>query len=105
MKSGYRIDWADEALENLDYINDYLTIRWTNREVRNFYISLERTLKLILNNPLAFPASDLRSNVRRSVLSKQTTIYYEIKEESIEILSLFDNRRYPKSLKIGPQEL
>ena len=100
MKSGYRIDWADEALENLDYIDDYLTNRWTGREVRNFYMKLERTLKLISNNPLAFPASDLRANVRRSVLSKQTTIYYEIKEESIVILSLFDNRRDPKSIKI-----
>ncbi len=100
MKSGYRIDWADEALENLDYIKDYLTNKWTDREVRNFYIKLERTLRLISNSPLAFTASDLRVNVRRSVLSKQKTIYYEIKKDSIVILSLFDNRRDPKSIKI-----
>lgn len=100
MKSGYRIDWADEALENLDYINDYLTNKWTDREVRNFYLNLEKTLIVISNNPLAFPESDLKINVRRSVLSKQTTIYYEIQEDCIVILSLFDNRRDPKSLRL-----
>ena len=100
MKSGYRIDWADEALENLDYINNYLTNKWSDKEVRNFYIKLERTLIVISNNPLAFEQSDLKVNVRRCVLSKQTTIYYEIKEDCIVILTLFDNRSDPKSIKI-----
>jgi hypothetical protein len=47
MKSGYKLDWADEALKNLDSIIDYLTIRWTDKEIVNFYKRLEKRLELI----------------------------------------------------------
>jgi len=100
MKSGYKIDWSDESLKNLDSIIDYLTVRWTDREIRNFYKMLEKRLSIISKSPLAFPASGIETNVRRSVLSEQTTIYYEIKTDGIVILSLFDNRKDPKSIKI-----
>jgi len=51
-------------------------------------------------NPQAFPAVDLRMNLRQSVLTEQTTIYYEIKTDAIVILSLFDNRKDPHSIRI-----
>jgi plasmid stabilization system protein ParE len=100
MKSGYKIDWSDEALNNLDSTIDYLTTNWTDKEVRNFYKKLDGKLNIISKNPLAFPATYLKTNVRRCVMSEQTTIYYEIKTECIILLSLFDNRKDPKSIKI-----
>jgi len=100
MKSGYRIEWADEAKMNLDLIIDYLTINWTDREIQNFYRKLDDILIIISKNPFAFPQSDLKSNIRRCVMTEQTTIYYEIKSDSIVLLSLFDARKNPKSLKI-----
>ena len=100
MKTYYKVDWTDESIKNLDSIIEYLTIRWTDREIRNFYKLLEKTIELISRNPLIFPASELKKNVRRTLLSKQTTIYYEIKKNRIIILSLFDNRKNPKSIKL-----
>ena len=100
MKSGYNIDWTVEALNNLDDIIDYLTSRWTDREISNFYKLLDKMLVLISKSPHSFPDSELKTNVKRSVLSKQTTVYFEVKTNSIVILSLFDNRKNPESLKI-----
>jgi plasmid stabilization system protein ParE len=100
MKSGYKIDWTVEALNNLDDIIDYLTNRWTDLEIGNFYKLLDKRLELLSKSPHAFPDSEVKANVKRSVLSKQTTIYFEIKTNSIVILSLFDNRKNPESLKI-----
>lgn len=100
MKSGYNIDWADEALNNIDSIIDYLTIRWTDKEIRNFFKKLDRCLNIISKNPLSFPVSDFRPNIRRCVLSPQTTIYYEIKIDKIVILSVFVNYQDPLSIKI-----
>ncbi len=100
MKSGYKIEWTDEASTNLDLIIDYLTHYWSDKQIRNFYRKLEKRLSVILKNPYTFPQSDVKSNVRRCVLTEQTTIYYEIKSDSIVILSLFDTRKNPKSLKI-----
>ena len=100
MQSGYKIDWSDEALANLDSIIDYLSIKWTNREIRYFYKKLDKRLEIISANPHGFPASEIKSNIRRSVLTEQTTIFYEIKINRIVILSLFDNRKDPESIKI-----
>jgi plasmid stabilization system protein ParE len=100
MKSGYSIDWTVEASNNLDDIIDYLTNRWTDREIINFFKLLEKRLEIILKSPHIFPDSELKTNVKRSVLSKQTTVYFEVKTNSIVILSLFDNRKNPGSLKI-----
>lgn len=100
MKSGYSIDWSDEASDNLDSIIDYLQNRWTEREISRFFKKLDKRLNLISVNPLLFPVIDFAPNLRRSVLTEQTTIYYEIKIDVVVILSLFDNRKDPQSRKI-----
>jgi plasmid stabilization system protein ParE len=100
MKSGYSIDWTFEALNNLDGIIDYLTNRWTDQEISNFYRLLDKRLKIISKSPHTFPDSELKTNVKRSVLSKQTTVYFEVKTDKIVILSLFDNRKNPESLNL-----
>ena len=78
MKSGYNIEWAAEALNNLDSIIEYLHNRWTDRELSNFSKLLDKRINTISRNPHAFPASSLSPDIRRCVLSEQTTIYYEI---------------------------
>ncbi len=100
MKSGYKIEWSVEAISNLDSIIDYLSNKWTHREIRTFYKLLDKTLILISKNPDIFSNSELKSNVKRCVLSKQTSIYFEVKVDNIVILTLFDNRKNPKSIRI-----
>ena len=100
MKSGYKVDWSDEASDNLNSIIEYMTSIWTDREISRFFKKLDDRIALISKNPQTFPQLDFGINVRRSVLSEQTTIYYEIKKESIVIISLFDNRKNPDSLNI-----
>lgn len=99
MKSGYSIDWSDEASDNLDSIIDYLQKKWTDREIGRFFKKLDKHIDLISKNPFSFPVVDLTTNLRRSVLTEQTTIYYEIKNDIVVILSLFVNRKDPKSIR------
>ena len=99
MKSTYKIIWTDESLENLKGIIVYLENRWTKKEITKFSKLLDHQLKLIENNPLLFAESENSTGIRKSVLSKQTTIYYQISNYEIEIISLFDNRQSPKRLK------
>jgi len=51
MKSGYKIEWTDNALEELKTIYQYLEKNWTEKELRNLSTEIERTIKLISNNP------------------------------------------------------
>ncbi|MBK7480631.1 MAG: type II toxin-antitoxin system RelE/ParE family toxin [Bacteroidales bacterium] len=98
MKSTYKLIWSDEALNNLKYIIDYLENRWTKREIIKFALLLDKQLKLIEDNPFLFAESDKSNGLRKSVLSKQTTIYYRIIGYEIRIITLFDNRQTPKTL-------
>jgi len=47
MKSGYSIDWSDEASDNLDSIIDYLHKKWTDREISRFFKKLDKQIDLI----------------------------------------------------------
>jgi len=102
MKNGCIIEWSGEALSNLHAIFDYLETKWTERELVKFTNRLDTTLKTIAIHPEAFPLYDMQKNVRRCVLSKQTTIYYKpmITANKIFIVTLFDNRQNPAKLKL-----
>jgi plasmid stabilization system protein ParE len=100
MQSGYKIFWTREALRNLEGIINYLEKNWTEREIRNFIKKLDKRLDLISLNPKLFPKSDIKRNVRKSVLSKHAVIYYIIEEEFIKIVTLFDPRQHLSKLNL-----
>ena len=100
MRSGYKIQWTERATFDLQNIIDYLLYKWTEREVKNFVRKLDKRLELISVNPRLFPKTSKRRNVRRSVLTKHTIIYYETSTDTIRIVTLFDPRQDPKKLKI-----
>ena len=102
MKNGFDIEWTFEAEQNLNAIFDYLETVWTEREVATFAQILETNIQNISRFPAMFPFYNEEKRVRRCVLSPQTTIYYRIfpTENKVVIITLFDNRRNPKSLKI-----
>jgi len=73
----YKLFWSKESISNLDSILAYLESEWTNREIANFKRKLSKQLELIEKNPRLFPVSDVQPRLRKAVLSKQTTIFYE----------------------------
>jgi plasmid stabilization system protein ParE len=99
MKSGYKILWSEQALTDLQNILDYLTENWTQRELKNFSQRLDKRINLIRHYPNLFPSSSTKKSIRRSVLTKHTTIYYQVQTQTLKIVTLFDTRQNPKKLK------
>jgi plasmid stabilization system protein ParE len=95
----YKIFWSDESLNNLGAVLSYLETEWTEREVTIFKNKLSKQLDLIQKNPKLFPKSNLQSRLRKAVLSKQTTIFYELKGFEIHIAYLFSNRMDIRRIK------
>jgi len=93
MVSDFKIFWTEEALVNLEDILNYLSSKWTKREIDNFKLRLSKQISLIQNNPKLFPLSDHNPRLRKAVLSKQTTIFYEVKDCEIYLLYLFNNKQ------------
>lgn len=100
MRSGYKLMWSDRALADLKNIIDYLLENWTQREIRNFSRRLDKRLELISVNPNLFPRTTKRKNVRKSVLTKHTVIYYKVERNMVAIVTLFDPRQNPIKLKL-----
>jgi plasmid stabilization system protein ParE len=99
MKSISKVLWTKEASENLSKVIKYLEENWTEKEIKKFLTKLDKHISLIRTQPDSFPKAN-NYNVRRSVLTKQITLYYSISQETLFIVSIFDNRQNPKKLKI-----
>jgi len=100
MRSGYKLKWSDRALADLKNIIEYLTENWNQKEIKNFARKLDKRLDIISTNPNLFAKTTRRKNVRRSVLTKHTVIYYETTENQVTIVALFDPRQNPKKLRL-----
>jgi len=93
MGSDFKVFWTDEAIKNLQSIMDYLDSQWTQREIDNFKKKLAKQIELIETNPRLFPVSEYNPRLRKAVLSKQTTIFYEIADRMIYLVYLFNKRQ------------
>ena len=100
MINGYKILWTDFALSEFEKTIEYLQENWTDRELRNLALAIEETLNLISHNPNLFQASELKKEIRRVVVAKHNTLYYRIKDNTVEIISFFSNRQSPKKRKL-----
>ncbi len=95
----YRILWTNEAIKNLEQILDYITTAWTDKEANHFKMKLAEQLNIISKFPNIFPASIMAPRLRKAVLTKQTIIFYEVKDQNIYIVYLFDSRQNPERIK------
>ena len=99
MKSGLKIKWTLEAVQNLEGLIEYLETNWTQKEISKFITKFEKQLVIISTFPLAYPISK-KKNVHRCVMSSNVTIFYKVQHDTLYLVSIFDNRQDPKKLKI-----
>ena len=91
--------WTNEAVSNLENILNYLADKWTDRELNNFKMLLSRQINLIKKYPKIFPDSESNPRLRKAVLSSQTILFYELKNQIIYIIYLFNSNQYPEKIK------
>jgi plasmid stabilization system protein ParE len=94
------IEWSPRARQDYLKLLDYLAEKWGNKTIHKFNSRLQSILKLISERPDLYPASVKRKEVRRCVISKQTSLYYQIKKDKIELITMFDNRQNPTKKKL-----
>lgn len=100
MKNGYKILWTTHALEELAATFEYLETNFTFTELNHLSREIEKITFLISQNPKLFPESQLKKDVRKVVVLKYNTMFYRIKDDSVEILSFFSNRQDSSKIKI-----
>ena len=89
----FKIIWTNEAINNLEEILNYLIENWSQREVDTFKRNFSKQINLIQQFPQMFLISFYNRKLRKAVLSKQTTIFYEIIGSDIYLIYLFANSK------------
>ncbi|MFO7756437.1 MAG: type II toxin-antitoxin system RelE/ParE family toxin [Bacteroidales bacterium] len=95
----YKLRWSKDSIADLEDILSYLSKNWSERILNNFKKKLSLQLDLIAQNPLMFPQSTYNPELRKAVLSKQTSIFYKIKDNTIFIVHIFVNTQNIQRLK------
>ena len=91
------ISWTPEAEESFEQITDYILGKFGETALRKFLKKVQLFLDGISEYPNLFPQSKSRM-VRKGLLSKQTTVYYRVKGDTIELLSFFPNASDPEKM-------
>lgn len=92
----YALRARHEEIELLEYVLN----KFGQKSAKEVYIQIEKVLEGIANMPEAYPASMKRKGLRRCVFSKQTSIYYRVHDDHVEVVSFRPNRKNPKTFKV-----
>ena len=82
-----------EEIELLEYVIN----RFGQQKGQEVFFRIEKILDQISKMPKMYPASNNKKGLRKCVFSKQSSIYYRIEKEYIEVISFRVNRKDPDS--------
>ena len=83
------------AARKLDNLLVFLEHEWSATVKVDFVKKLNKSLIQIQKLPDSFPESEKIRGLRKCVVTKQTTIFYNYSETAIYIVTIFDNRQDP----------
>lgn len=90
---------SKRAKIKLEKLLEYLEKEWSDKIKNEFIKKLDYSIKTIQTNPEIFPKTAFVKGLHKCVVSKQNTIYYRIKNSTIEIVTIFDTRQDPQKLQ------
>ncbi len=93
------IKWSDDARLDYDENISYLLKEWSEESASTFIEEVESILELLKTNPKLYPMCDYKS-IRRAVIRKQITLFYQVKGSSIYLVRFWNTYKDPLSLKL-----
>ena len=88
------VRWTDEAEFTFDHIVSFILEHWGERSSEKFIAKTRNTLLNISRQPFLFPESDIE-NVRKALITRQSSVFYEIHSDYIMLVFFWDNRQDP----------
>lgn len=98
----YKIVWTLKALQTYVDNMHYLQTRWTEREAKNFAVTVEKKLLVLSRQPgIGSPRNKKQQNIRHTVLHKRVSLIYRInnRKKEIELLRFWNTYQHPSKLK------
>lgn len=87
---------SERAEKNLDEILAYLDSEWPPSVKVKFLQLLENKIKHIAERPLMYQASIKRRSIRRCFVGKPVVMYYQVRKNEVEIITIQSTRKKRK---------
>jgi len=87
------IDLSERAVETFDAICAQINERFGEKHERRFEKSTIKVLELIGQNPYLYQATRFDPNIRRALIDKVSSVFYEVRQDRIKVLFFWDNRQ------------
>ena len=82
----------------LDLLLQYLETEWGHKSKLDFLDKLKVSVGRISTFPKSCPESQEIPGVFKCVVTRQTSFYYRINSDAIEIITVIDNRQDPAKI-------
>jgi plasmid stabilization system protein ParE len=92
--------WTARALQEYNDLISYLYENWGDAVTQRIVEDINKNLDHIQHRPKQYPVFLKKRGVRRCVASPQTSIFFIIKKDGVEISAVFDNRQNPRKRKL-----
>ncbi len=90
-----KVFWTPDAERTFDNVIDFILVKWTGKEVKKFTTATTKVIKQMAKNPEIFVSSESQQ-IRKAVITKHNSLYYQVKKDSIHLLIFWDNRKDPE---------
>ncbi|MDA7744795.1 type II toxin-antitoxin system RelE/ParE family toxin [bacterium] len=87
------------AERQLELLLEYLELEWSRKSRETFLDKVKKSFSKISTNPKSCQESKAHPNIFKCVVTKQTSFYYRIVNNEIEIISVKDNRQDPDKIE------
>lgn len=95
MEKIFEVVFSDTAIDTFGAIFDQIQSRWGERIAKKFETKVFRTLDILSKKPLIFKEAKANSNVRKGLIDKNCSFFYEVSSSQIQILFFWNNRQEP----------
>lgn len=96
----YPIRYSNRAYNEYVSIIEYISEKFGIAMAEKIDIHFEEVISNISINPFLFPYSNKKKNLRRCVISPQTTLYYRFDGDVVELVSFRGNLLNPKNINL-----
>lgn len=93
------IRFSELSVFKLEKLVAYLEEEWSDRSAKLFLDKLNEKLEAVQSNPRSFPESQVSRGLRKCVITKQTTVLYEIHQDAIFVMNIIDTRQHPNKIE------
>lgn len=91
-----KIKWTKRAQKSFDKTIEFLQEEWSINSAIKFVRKVNKFIDNVKIHPQIGRHEIVKKDLRSFVISRQITVFYRIKDDTIVLLKFFDTRQHPE---------